>query len=118
MFVINRGAVKVQIPDGSSQRTINELHENEFFGEMSLLTGQPRTATVIAAEETEVLQIRKTAIKPIFEANPQLVLAISEMVEERREALRKAGEISQVTPQEQERGLINSIRKFFGLRVG
>jgi small-conductance mechanosensitive channel len=118
MFVINRGSVKVQIPDGSSQRTINELHENDFFGEMSLLTGQPRTATVIAAEETEVLQIRKTAIKPIFEANPKLVSAISEIIGERREALKQVEESVQVTQHEQGRGLINSIRKFFGLGVG
>ena len=117
MFVINRGSVRVQIPDGATQRTINELHENEFFGEMSLLTGQPRTATVIAAEETEVLQIRKTAIKPIFEANPQLVSAVSEIVEERREALRQVEVASLETPQEKGGGLIDSIRRFFGIRT-
>ena len=115
MFVINRGSVQVQVPDGSSHRTINELRENDFFGEMSLLTGQPRTATVVAAEETEVLQIRKAAIKPIFEANPELVSSISEIIEERREALRQVGEPVSVIQQEQSRGLINSIRKFFGL---
>jgi len=115
MFVITRGSVKIQIPDGVAPKTINELHENDFFGEMSLLTGQPRTASVVASEETEVLQIRKAAIKPLFEANPQLVAAISNMVEKRRELLKQSGEISVEADKGENRGLINSIRKFFGL---
>lgn len=118
MFVINRGSVSVQVPDGPSLRTINELHENDFFGEMSLLTGQPRTATVVAVGETEVLQIRKAAIKPIFEANPQLVSAMSEIIEERREALKQVEESTQIIHPEPSHGLINSIRKFFGLGAG
>jgi len=48
----------VQIPEGSYQKTINKLGKDDFFGEMSLLTGEPRSASVIAEEETEVLQIR------------------------------------------------------------
>jgi small-conductance mechanosensitive channel/CRP-like cAMP-binding protein len=116
MFVIIRGSVKVQVPDGSGVRTLNELRENEFFGEMSLLTGEPRTATVMAAEETEVLQIKKAAIKPIFEANPELVKTIGEMIEERREVLRSLVEKAKESEQRQDRGMLRSIRKFFGLR--
>jgi CRP-like cAMP-binding protein len=52
---------------------------------MSLLTGQPRSANVVAEEETEVLQIKKNALKPIFETNPDLVKLICEIVEQRRE---------------------------------
>jgi small-conductance mechanosensitive channel/CRP-like cAMP-binding protein len=116
MFVIVRGSVKVQVPDSAGVRTLNELRENEFFGEMSLLTGEPRTATVVAAEETEVIQIKKSSIKPIFEANPELVRSIGEMVEERREVLRSLAERSIQNEQREERGMLRSIRKFFGLR--
>jgi CRP-like cAMP-binding protein len=116
MFVVIRGSVKVQVPDGSTVRTLNELRENEFFGEMSLLTGEPRTATVVAAEETEVLQIKKAAIKPIFEANPELVKTIGEMIEERREVLRSLADKAMQNEGRVERGVLRSIRKFFGLR--
>ena len=117
MFVIVRGSVKVQVPEKDYQRTINTLHENDFFGEMSLLTGEPRTATVIAVEECEVLRIDKDGLRPIFETNPALVQAVSDLVEARRELLMKT-----VQPEDNEqsgrikRGMIGSIRKFFGLR--
>lgn len=116
MFVIMRGSVEVQIPDGGTTRTLNKLRENDFFGEMSLLTGEPRTATVVAVEETEVLQIRKSAIKPIFEANPELVNAVSDMVEERRELLRSLVEKATKTEEQEDRGMLRSIRRFFGLK--
>lgn len=116
MFVITRGAVKVQLPENNYQRTINSLRTNDFFGEMSLLTGQPRTANVIAEEETEVLQIRKNAIKPLFEANPRLMDLICEIVEERRELLKPAVNGDSTKESDDEAGIVSSIRRFFGMR--
>ena len=116
MFVIVRGKVRVQVPENGFQKTINNLYENDFFGEMSLLTGEPRSATVIADEETEVLRIDKVALKPLFESNPQLVRSIGEMAEERRELLREIAEKAKETESEEEKGLLKSIKNFFGLK--
>lgn len=116
MFVIMRGSVEIQVPQGNSTKVLNKLQENDFFGEMSLLTGEPRTATVMAAEETEVLRIGKEAIKPIFEANPEVVSAIGEMIEERRELLRSLAEKSVEKEDRPERGVLRSIKRFFGLK--
>jgi small-conductance mechanosensitive channel len=116
MFVITRGSVKVQIPENNYQRTINNLRANDFFGEMSLLTGQPRTANVIAEEETEVLQIKKTAIKPLFAANPELMKSICEIVEGRRELLKSANSSESLEEIEAEGGVLSSIKRFFGMR--
>jgi small-conductance mechanosensitive channel len=115
MFVIIRGSVTVQIPDNEFNKTINRLTANDFFGEMSLLTGQPRTATVIAEEETEVIQIKKTALKPIFSANPDLMTAICAIIEERR-ALLVEKDVEEEGMKEKDRGVLSSIRKFFGMR--
>lgn len=115
MFVIIRGGVKIQLPGPSGPRTINELSVSDFFGEMSLLTGEPRSATVVAGEETEVLQIRKSSIKPIFEANPDLLRLISEIVEERRLLLSDDDSGLAEEGATAETGLIRSIRKFFGI---
>ena len=100
MFVINRGAVKVQITEDGVSRTINNLRDNDFFGEMSLLTGQPRSATVIAEEETEVLQIKKRALKPIFETNPSLVADVCKIIEQRRELLKSNDKITEEMDEE------------------
>ena len=116
MFVIINGSVKVQITENDYQKTVNTLAEEDFFGEMSLLTGEPRSASVIAIVETEVLRIDKNGLKPILEANPQLVSIISELIEERKQALIK----DTVDEAEQQavtkKGAIGSIRKFFGLK--
>jgi CRP-like cAMP-binding protein len=82
---------------------------------MSLLTGQPRTATVIAEEETEVIQIKKTALRPLFEANPTLMRAISDIIEERRTLLIARDEQAE-EPDAKEGGVLTSLRKFFGFR--
>ena len=115
MFVIVRGSVKVQIPENDYQKTINKVRANDFFGEMSLLTGQPRTATVIAEEETEVIQIKKTAIRPLFEANPALMTAICTIIEERRELLVHKDSEEEILD-ESASGVLSSLRKFFGFR--
>jgi small-conductance mechanosensitive channel/CRP-like cAMP-binding protein len=116
MFVICKGSVKVQIPEKEYQKTINTLGENDFFGEMSLLTGEPRTANVIAVVESEVLRIDKVGLQPILEGNPALVETISELVEERRELLQQAA-LADAEEQTDNagKGMLRSIRSFFGL---
>ena len=116
MFIIIRGSVKVQIPENGYQKILNRLRESEFFGEMSLLTGEPRTASVVAEEETEVLQIRKEALKPILENNPSLVQAICELIDERREALFAQTQDEVDESPTSRKGVLGSIRRFFGLR--
>ena len=51
MFVVIRGNVKVQVPENNIQKVINRLTVNDFFGEMGLLTGEPRTATLLYATD-------------------------------------------------------------------
>lgn len=116
MFVILRGSVKIQIPENSYQKTVGKLGANDFFGEMSLLTGEPRTASVIAEEETEVLQIKKEALKPIFEHNPDLVASICGLIEERRELLVAQEQTDFEQSVHPSKGVMGSIKKFFGLK--
>jgi len=118
MFVITRGSVDVVLRRGQRSEVINKLGEDDFFGEMSLLTGQPRTATVVATSETEVMRIGKRALKPILENNEALVLTVSERIQERLKRLSEndstVGEINNV--EIKPTGMIGSIRKFFGLK--
>jgi small-conductance mechanosensitive channel len=115
MFVVHKGAVKVQIKEESQTKILNTLREGDFFGEMGLLTGEPRTATVIAEEETQVLEIDNLCLKPILEENPELVESFSRIVEERRTHLaEKKSERDTMKPVDNA-GVFNSIKKFFGL---
>ena len=116
MFVIIRGSVRVQIPESTYQKTLGKLGEDDFFGEMSLLTGEPRSASVIAEEETEVLRIEKDAMKPIFENNPTLVQSICDLIEERRIQLApETDENVEETGSSRKGVVVRSIKRFFGL---
>jgi len=115
MFVIIRGNVRVQIPDTDGQQVINRLSTNDFFGEMSLLTGEPRSATVVAEDEVDVLEIRKRALKPIFESNPELMNSVCEIIEERKILLaEKIHETDEGRP-DPGHGVLSAIRRFFGI---
>jgi small-conductance mechanosensitive channel/CRP-like cAMP-binding protein len=115
MFVVHSGRVAVQISDRGGPRTVAELTEGNFFGEMALFTGEPRTANIVALEETEVLEIGHTAMKHIFETNPSLAESISWTIAERQAALAKDSASAQPSVQETA-GLLSSIKRFFGLR--
>src|SRR5918997_46934 len=82
MFVVSRGSVDVRVDSNGTPRTISRLGEGAFFGEMALLTGEPRTASVVAADETEVLEIGHEAMRGLFQNNPDLVEALGRAINE------------------------------------
>src|SRR5256886_5995330 len=67
MFVVHSGKVAVQVSDRAGPRKVAELTEGNFFGAMALFTGEPRTANVVAMEETEGLEIGHAAMKKLFD---------------------------------------------------
>ncbi len=114
MFVVHNGRVSVQISENGRPRMVATLNEGDFFGEMALFTGEPRTASVVALEETEVLEIGHDAMKRVFETNPDLVESLSHIIAERREGLVARTEQSPVD-RETSAGLLSTIKRFFGL---
>lgn len=114
MFVLHNGRVSVQVTENGRRRTVATLNEGDFFGEMALFTGEPRTANVVAVEEAEVLEIGHSAMKALFDTNPDLVESLSHIIAERRLGL--AGGPEGNTDQEAESaGIIASIKRFFRL---
>jgi len=113
MFVVHNGRVNVQISDNGKSRSVATLHEGDFFGEMALFTGEPRTANVVALEETEVLEIGYQAMKHLFDTNPDLVDSLSHIIAERRVGLTAKPESAENGKEESE-GVIAAIKRFFG----
>ena len=114
MFVVHRGSVDVRVDSNGTSRTIKRLGEGAFFGEMALFTGEPRTASVVAAEETEVLEIGHEAMRGLFQTNPDLVEAISHTINERRAAL-AANAPAADGDEDSPDGLLSKIKRFFRL---
>jgi small-conductance mechanosensitive channel len=115
MFVVHSGRVAVQVPDRGGPRIVAVLTEGNFFGEMALFTGEPRTANVVAMEETEVLEIGHDAMKHLFDTNPGLAESISWTIAERQADLAKGSAESAQTSLHETAGLLASIKRFFGL---
>jgi len=114
MFVVHNGRVRVQVTENGRPRTVATLSEGDFFGEMALFTGEPRTANVVALEETEVLEIGHGAMKRVFDTNPDLVESLSFIIAERRQGLASQAD-SAAPASDASAGLLSAIKRFFGI---
>ncbi|MGC9002258.1 MAG: Crp/Fnr family transcriptional regulator [Dictyoglomus sp.] len=76
-FLICSGRVKVIIEtEEGKEGILSILYPTEFFGEMSLLDGEPRSATVVALEETRVIIIERNDFLILLYKHPELALKI------------------------------------------
>jgi CRP-like cAMP-binding protein len=86
MFVIVEGTVSVDFVDENGRRqSVATLGPREVVGEMSLFTGDRRTATVSAVANVDALEITKTSLERVFSKSPELVDKIA-LVLARRQA--------------------------------
>lgn len=97
--------------------TVGSLAGGEFFGEMSLLTGEKRRATVTAVGEVWLIEITKLALDPILHSNPAIAEKLSAAVEHRLERIREARLYSRPASGADVRSdtILLRIKKFFGL---
>ena len=122
LFIVLGGIVRITRQNDGETVTIRELGLADFFGEMSLLTGEPRSATVFAVTECHVLEIDKSVIQPLLINRPELVDDLAEVI-----ARRKLDQITSAEKRPAE-GLVSwlnrvtsdtarTIHRFFGLRT-
>ncbi len=78
LHVIELGAVKIVLPSpvGGEDAIIATLGPGDFFGELALLDGEPRSATAVAIEATETLVLRRDAFQHLLATIPSLSAAL------------------------------------------
>ncbi len=125
-FIIDRGRVAVFLDDEATS-PVAELGTGQFFGEMSLLTGEARTATVRAEEETSLLVLGQETMSHLLRENPDLATLLSRVLAERsarnqQAQARPEGGAFPLADSEAERRteqasilLLDRIRRFFRL---
>ena len=80
-FIIESGLVEVsKLLDGVNPRTLARYGPGEFFGELALLQDIPRAATVMAIEDTELLEISERDFEEYLEHNPALAATVMHVV--------------------------------------
>jgi small-conductance mechanosensitive channel/CRP-like cAMP-binding protein len=115
LFVIKSGSVKVMLDTIELAR----IEAGQFFGEMALLTGEPRNADVVAAEDSEVLAIKSADVKPVLASHPELAETMSRALAERQASLEQHSGRTQASVQqdvaERTSQILGRVRRFFSL---
>jgi CRP-like cAMP-binding protein len=84
MFVMLRGAANVFVSRNGSKIRVASLGAGDCFGEMSLLTGEPRSATVRAHGDCYVMEIGKTVMAEVLRSAPGCLEQLSELLAQRK----------------------------------
>ena len=79
IYFIESGSVSVQLDQFNTQTEINHISAGCFFGEMAILNNTKRTATVIAAEDCDLLKLDKQNFSDFLQLNPEISQKISEI---------------------------------------
>jgi CRP-like cAMP-binding protein len=128
LFILTAGTVEVRTKydaDGAGPApehvgVVATLVAPDFFGEMGLMTGQPRRADVVAKTDVECFRLRKEAVEQVVKDRPEIAKSLSEMLAKRNVGLRAVREgldekaRAEQHAHERER-IYSGIRRFFGL---
>jgi Cyclic nucleotide-binding domain/Tetratricopeptide repeat len=83
LYMLTSGAVKAFVKRAGKQVPIAELEEGAFFGEVSILTGKPRTATIVAKEHCELLELDRPTLDSITQTHPHVRDVLQEFANQR-----------------------------------
>lgn len=124
LYIIRKGDAEVRVAVAGGDSNLSErvavLHEGDFFGEMGLMTGAPRAATVIALSDVDCYRLNKEVFHDVISRRPEIAQDISRILARRRVELDAVvEELSEETKRKRMQSLhgdfLNRIRNFFKL---
>ncbi|MBU6429877.1 MAG: cyclic nucleotide-binding domain-containing protein, partial [Cyanobacteria bacterium REEB65] len=84
LYILSQGRVELLIGVGDQAHPISVLEEGAFFGEMALLTGEPRSATARTLTPSDIVVLTKRDLEILFHEYPDVPLEISRVIGERQ----------------------------------
>jgi small-conductance mechanosensitive channel/CRP-like cAMP-binding protein len=121
LYIIINGEAEVFIEAANGEkRSLNVLSKGNFFGEMGMMTGAPRTATVVAKTDVECYRLDKEAFEEILLARPAIAGEVSQILVMRRTQLDSAlqnldEEALHKEMHHRHREVLATVKRFFGL---
>jgi small-conductance mechanosensitive channel len=121
-YIIKQGRVEVVVEkEPGHGAVVATLGPGNFFGEMSLLTGAVRTASIRVIEDAEFVVIDRESFRDVLVSNPSIAESLSNILAERQAGLLAQREKMDVFTVERRRQdesgkLLRNIREFFGLQ--
>jgi len=117
LFIIRSGSAAVLFQGENQVLEVARIGPGGVFGEMSLMTGEGRSATVQARSACEVLVIGHDALGAVLDRNPELAKRISEVLANRQAEIELVQSASRRGEESRESlELLDKIRSFFSLR--
>jgi len=100
MFILSEGLLHAYINtnQNGSEIKVGQIIPGQFFGEMSLLTGEPRSATIVAATDAIAHEVTKESITGLLSKRPELAETISQVVAARK--VENSQKMAAATPEE------------------
>jgi len=123
LYILTKGSGEVVVStDAGIHKTVAILHAGDFFGEMSLLTGEPRSASLKALEDSECYRLDRQAFADILHGRPEIAHYLSELLARRKveiEAVRHDLDAAarEAMMQGQQESIFAKIHKLFGLTL-
>jgi small-conductance mechanosensitive channel/CRP-like cAMP-binding protein len=121
LYIITQGeaAVRVRV-EGGIEREVARLRAGDFFGEMSLLTGERRSATVVAVTDVDCYRLDKAEFQKLLERRPELAEQVADVLAKRRLELSAVKENLDIESRREQlrvtrTDLVGKIRTFFAL---
>ena len=121
LYIIINGEAEVYLEaKNGEKRMLNVLTKGSFFGEMGMMTGAPRSASVAAKTDVECYRLDKAAFEEIMLERPSIAEEISHLLVERRaqldSALQTLDEVTKhKTIHRQDNEVLATVKRFFGL---
>ena len=109
-MLINGHALVRKTSDNSKDLVVAELSRGDIFGEMTLFTGSPRSATVRSNSEVEVLEVHRAVMAELIEKEPILLERLGQMMSNRQTHLEN---LKTVQPQHSRGDVIKRMQTLF-----
>jgi len=120
LYIVAFGEVEARYEPagGGRSQAIATLRAGQFFGEMALLTGEGRSATVVAKTDVECYRLDRESCQGLLLSRPEIAEGISKIISKRRPDLERVRDAFTAAPSapEETQDLLARIRRFFGLR--
>lgn len=120
LYIIVAGIAEVRVDVDGKDKPVAKIQAPGFVGEMGLMTGEPRSATVIALTEVECYRLDKESFNKIIRDRPEMVHEMSSVLANRKvelQAIREDldAEAKQRALEAEHRKMLGTIQRFFGL---
>ncbi len=92
LYVIVSGRLKVFDIQGGREKVYSHLYEGDYFGELSLLTGEPHSVNVLVLNDALLLRLEKESFSTILTRSPQIAIHISRILGSRLKKKNREGE--------------------------